>query len=223
MRRLDVHEDHTSYAGLFSGPAFKFWSLGMIMLERVYLLFNEYGVGVNDIKIDATSPDSSPTLNIDLGDLGDYKFGLEQVEWEMSNLDDDDLVRVPEVLSRGVSWLCSTNPGLTLKEHNFNYFSHNKLSGLTSQEFLREFHNVDISGVGKSLGSGLIYHWELPEKSWRMSLTIDHSNVVEDGLFIYQDILVSGEQIDYTELVISSRKLLKETLAKIGLEFEDKG
>jgi hypothetical protein len=220
MPRLTIQEDTNSYTGFFLSPAFALWGEGLRLIEGLYRTFNDYGAGLNDIKADATSDSSSSGVNVDLGSLGDYKLGFEQVEWTVNNIDDEDFARVPAMLSRGDVWLRSVVPDFGFKLHGFNYYSHNLLSDVTSQDFLRKFSSADIHGVGTSLGNGLIFHWELPEDGWRMNLTIDHSNIHVGGLFLEQDVYALSDKIDYENLVISSRKLLRDTLAKIDLEFE---
>lgn len=191
------------------------------MVEGIYRAFNDYGVGLEDIKLDSSLDYSSFGVNVDLSQLGDYKFGFEHVEWSVSGISDEDVVRIPDVLSRGEGWLRSIIPNFAFKQHGFNYYCHSLLSEGTSQEFLREFSKMDIPGVGENLGSGLIFHWLLPEQGWRMNLTIDHSNLFPPhGLFIEQDIIADSDNIDYVNLIVSSQALLRDILAKVGLEFE---
>jgi hypothetical protein len=221
MRTLSTQEDTISYTGFFFSPAFALWADGLRVIEGLYRTFNDYGVGLNDIKADVTPDSSSAGINVDLNDLGDYKLGFEQVEWTMGGISDENFARVPELLSRGEGWLRSVVPNFAFKLHEVNYYSHNLLSEGTSQDFLREFSNVDIPDVGTSLGNGLIFHWELPEDGWRMNLTIDHSNLHVGGLFLEQEIFAPSDKVDYETLIVSGRKLLQDALNKIGLEFED--
>jgi hypothetical protein len=219
MRRLITQEDTTGYAGFFLHPAFALWSGGVRIIEGLYHTFNEYGAGLDDIKLETTPESSSPVVKVDLGDLGDYKVSFEQVEWEVSNIDGEDFARVPEILGRGEKWLRSITPDFAFKLHGLTYYSHNLLSEGTSGDLLRGVSNVDIPDVGASLGTGLMFHWQLPKEGWRMNLIVDHSNLYTDGLFLEQEVFVLSDEIDYTKLVISSRKLLADALTKIGLEF----
>jgi hypothetical protein len=222
MRRLITQEDTNSYDGFFLRPAFALWTEGVKIIEGLYRTFNDYEVGLTDIKADAFPDSSSPGINVDLHGLGDYKLGFEQVEWTMSNISDEDFARVPKVLSRGEEWIRSVVPDFAFKLHEFNYYSHSLLSEGTSQDFFREFSKVDIPDVGVSLGSGLIFHWELPEEGWRMNLTIDHSNIYVGGLFLEQEVFVSSDKVEYTKLITSSQRLLEDALAKIGLKYGGK-
>jgi hypothetical protein len=222
MRKLVIQQEETTYTGYFSSPAFALWGGGVRIIEGLYKAFTEYGISLGDIIIDPSVSDSSSQgIRVDLSGLGDYKFGFEQVEWIASDIGAADLTRIPEVLQHGEEWLRSAISDFTFKLHNINRYNHNLFIEGTSQDFLSEFSKVDIPGVGTSLGTGLIFHWELPEEGWRMNLTIDHSNLYTGGLFIEQDVLVLSDKIDYTRMIVSSRDLLRETIAKVGLEFED--
>jgi hypothetical protein len=222
MRKLIIQQEEITYTGFFSSPAFALWGGGVRLIEGLYKAFNDYGVSLGDISIDPSVSDaSSQSIKVDLGRLGDYRFGFEQVEWIANDIGNADLSRIPEVLHHGEEWLRSAVPDFTFKLHGINRNNHNLLSEGTSQDFLSKFSTVDIPGVGISIGTGLIFHWELPEQGWRMNLTIDHSNLFTDGLFIEQDVLVLSDKIDYTKIIVSSQDLLRDTITKLGFEFED--
>lgn len=221
MTKLISRQNELDYAGFFTSPAFALWKGGIDVIEGVYKTFTSYNVSLADISLDNLSSDSaSQGLKVDLNELGDYRFGFEQVEWTASDIDDSNLIRIPEVLKGGEDWLRTIVPDLSFNLHVLSRYSHNTLSEGTSREFLRKFSYLDIPGVGSNLGSGVIFHWELPEPGWRMNITLDHSNLVTDGLFIEQEITAAVDDIDYTKVLITSQKILTSALAKIDLEFD---
>lgn len=221
MRKLIIQQDDASYTGIFSSPAFAFLGQGAKLVEGLYRAFTDYGITLSNISLDSSPDLSAPVMKVDLNELGDYEFSFEKIEWTMSNISEDSLTRAPEILRHGEEWLRSASPDFTFQGHIFNYYSHNLLSEGTSQDFLRESSKVDIPDVGESLGNGLILHWELPEQGWQMNLTIDHSKAFLGGLFIDQDVIVKSDQVDYEKLLATSRELFKNTLGKVGLEFDN--
>lgn len=222
MRKLIIQQDEISYSGFFSSPAFALWGEGVRILEGLYKAFIDYELSLSNISLDLSSTDStSHGVKVDLNELGDYKFGFEQVEWTATDIG-DDLIRIPEVLQHGEEWLRSVVPDFAFKLHVLDYHNHSLLSDGASEDFLSGLSNVDIPDVGISRGNGLIFHWELPEQGWRMNLTIDHSNLIPNGLFIEQEVIAQTDKIDYTRMIITSNTLLKNILTKIGLELENK-
>ena len=66
-----------------------------------------------------------------------------------------------------------------------------------------------------------IFHWDLPEKSWRVQFAIDHSLSVDKGLFVNYLIRPSGDRIDYLNFISEGTQLFERLLSKIGLEADE--
>jgi hypothetical protein len=94
------------------------------------------------------------------------------------------------------------------------------LSNGTASEFLSSFQSTDISGVGKSLGNGLLYHWSVIEPIGFLHLHIDHSNTITNGLFVEIKFETDVDRINYEQMASLCRQKAEGALAQLGLEFE---
>lgn len=150
-----------------------------------------------------------------------YKFQLDRIESTLSNFNREDLAVFPEILQEGTNWLRTAIPDFSFQAHLFTYFGHNKLSQGTSKEVLEALPTISLAEIGESEGNGIIFHWAMPERKWRIQLMIDHSLTVPSGLFIQFLLFAPGDAIDYSETAVSGRGIMESALNKIGLEIDD--
>lgn len=95
---------------------------------------------------------------------------------------------------------------------------HSYLKGMNADELLTFASTVMKSG-GKGRGTGVIFHWELPEQKWTTQLVIDRSIVLSEGVYILFSVLVKEDRINYPNLVQEARAYLDAVLGEIGLRF----
>ena len=64
-------------------------------------------------------------------------------------------------------------------------------------------------------------YWHDAALDARVSLTLDHSLHVKNGLFVHYRVLIDHDHVDFLQLANSAEKALYVTLRQIGLEFEE--
>lgn len=219
MPKLLVQMNQLDYVGLFSAPALGLWGEGGKILQGLYNAFSGYQINLADLRNESSSLNpSDQVIAVRFGSVGEYRFRFDRVELKLLNFTKNSLAEAPGVLAVGDEWLRSLVPGLGFKSHLFATVSHSRLLNGTAREFLLGLPSLNIDGVGVSEGPGVIFHWDLPEKGWKVQFAMDHSLSVEGGLFINFLIRPNGDTIDYSNLLVEGDKLFERILSKIGLE-----
>ena len=221
MQKLSILQNQVSYVGLFTRPTFTLWGEGQKILQGLYDAFSSYKVSLADFRNDSSSQVlADQSVVVGLGPTLVYKFKFDRVETVMSAFTDQELDQFPEVMSKGTVWIRSAAPEFAFQTHLFTYHCHSKLSEGTATEFLRGLSqtNFEIPGVG--LGNGIIFNWLESEREQRIQLTVDHSHVYPEALFLHFTLQDSTDLIDYGEALKSGKALLTTALERMGLEFE---
>jgi hypothetical protein len=219
MLRLLVQQNATEYVGAFARPPFSLWGDGRALLEGLHDTFSGFGVALKDFRIEGTVEDpSSQTVRVYIGSTGQYRFRFDRVEAAITNGSTEDLMLLPSILANGGSWLRATVPDFTFQSHLLSYVAHGALSEQRSEDFLTSLGTPRLPTLGTARGSGVIFHGEDVERSWRFQLTVDHSLVVNDGLFVQIVILMAQDNVDYPAFVLESENILRSSLSAIGLE-----
>jgi hypothetical protein len=78
-----------------------------------------------------------------------------------------------------------------------------------------------LPALGTARGNGVIFHADRDERSWRLQLTVDHSLLIEHGVFIQLVILSMSDELDYESLFDDVEKSLGTSLAALGLSFHE--
>jgi hypothetical protein len=220
MINLTINRNQIEYVGVFERPVFALVN-NVRVLEGLYEVFSRFQVALSDFRLENSSTiPTENSINIFLKSLGHYKLRFDRVEWVVSNFDDDDFNRLPEVLMSGEEWLRSVETNLSFKTHTFVYGAHCHLSKGTAKDFLLSLPvKVDFS-LKENLGSGLVFNWHDARISGKFNLIIDHSLSVKDGIFIQLAYFGENEGIDYPQILSIGQQSLNEVLAQIGLQFE---
>lgn len=222
MRKLIVQRNQLNYVGIFSEPALSLWGEGKKIFQGLFTAFSPYQIDLDDLSNDSSSPSPSDQLvAVKFGTIGEYRFKFDRVELNLFNFTRNSIFEVPKLLSSGEEWLRSVVPGFAFRSHSFASLSHSELQQGTSQEFLRGLSSIDIPGIGVTEGSGIIFHWDLPDKGWRVQFTIDHSISVANGLFTNFLIRPSGDRVDYVNFVADGMQLFERVFLEIGLEVDE--
>jgi hypothetical protein len=216
MTKLIPQRAQANYIGLFSKPAFALYGSADKLWGGVFNIFDPYQVSLGDMQNASTSLNpSDQIITVYFGRGGDFKFKFDRIE--VTAPGDQEFKSMPEILNRTDVWLRSAVPEFSFQTHLFSFASHNMLSEVTSQEFLLGFSEIDIPEIGTSEGTGLIFHWDIPDQHWRAQLTIDHSTVVPGGLFIQFLIRSESDKVDYITSMEKGEELFTKALSNIGL------
>ncbi len=221
MRTLVVQQNQVDYIGVFAHPALSLWGEGRTILSGLSKALEGYYSGSLSAFSILGQPDvpASQAVVVRLSAQANYRFKFEQVEASLFNFSDAELSALPSVLKRGDEWLRAAVPQLAYKSHVFAYMSHSTILEGNSTEYLRALSPTLLEGVGKNLGSGIIFHADIPERNWRIQLALDHSLAIADGLFVQMQLITTVDQIDYKETLSAGRSILETSLARLGLKF----
>lgn len=221
MTTATIQINQLDYVAAFSRPALSLWGDGARILQGLYDAFYGLHQGLNDITVegDPAHP-AQQSVTVAIKPNAYYRFRFDRVEAQMVNFSDAQIAMLPDIVARGDRWLRASIPSLTFQSHVVSYSSHSKLEGTKSSKVLAGLTRTTFPMLGESTGAGIIYRSELPGRGWRTELTIDHSLVVPDGLFVHFEVLVTADEIDYGEALALARQLLDGAIASIGVKFE---
>lgn len=221
MLRLLIKQNVAEYMGAYTRPPFSLWGDGRTLLEGLHDAFAPFQVSLKDFRVDGTPEDpSSQTVKVYLGLSGQYRFRFDRIEATITNGTADELRLLPGILHRGSAWLREVVQGFTFKSHLFSYGAHCSIAEGSSETFLSSLHTPQLAALGTPRGSGIIFHAEDARRSWRVQLTVDHSLLVDNGIFLQFAVLVSQDQLDYQEFVSEAEIMLRESLGVLGLALE---
>lgn len=221
MITLSINQNQASYLGSFVAPAFNLWSDRHKLVESMYQVFSGYGGNLNNIRLESLgrSP-GGEAIVVESDDIGIYKLRYDHVEWTFNDFTNEDIERVPEILSVAEKWLRSGNVGLQYKTHVLAYMSHCSISKGTVQDYLRGISKNSISGLGQDHGSGMIFNWLDNDLGGEAQFTINHSRVVSNGIYVEFIGTINNDHIDFNNSVKLVRGKLTYVLSALGLEIE---
>lgn len=221
IRTLSIQRNQVRYVGLFVRPAFPLWGNGAAILQGLYEAFSKFHVGIADFtNVAASANPADQAVTVRLGTNAEYRFGFDRVEATLTNFTDRDLDALPDVLQQADQWLRSVVPEFSFLTHTVAYHSHSGVSPGTSEEVLAALPSARLPNREHSRESGIIYHFDVPERELGLHLTLDHSLSIEDGLFIdYTAIRRSGD-IDYVDWLKDLRQELDSALESLGLRLD---
>lgn len=220
MVELIVQQNQLLYTGTYSRPAFQLWDAGGTIIGGLYDAFNSLDVSLGDIKAEETG--QSPLdqgVTVAFGLDGIYKFRFDKVELSFVNFTDQTLDKLPAILSAADKWLRGAVPDLKLRMHQFQYGGHSGLSEGSADEILQRVVKADFDVQDGPLHAGVILRWNQVEKGWGVQLTLDHSQVIAGGLFVWFAITIMADGIDYNGTATEGRAVLEKSLAQFGLAF----
>jgi hypothetical protein len=224
MLRLLVQQSEAQYVGAFTRPPFSLWGDGRALLEGLHDAFSDFRVSLKDFRVEGTPDEpSSQTVKIYIGAHGQYRFRFDRVEATLTNAALGELKLLPFLLASGSSWLREVVQGFTFQSHLFSYGVHCSLSEGTSETYLSSLATPTLPTLGTARGNGVIFHADSSERPWRLQLTVDHSLLIEHGLFIQLAILSTSDALDYESLFDDVEKSLDGSLAALGLGFQEEG
>jgi hypothetical protein len=219
MLSIQVYQDQLEYVGLFATPAFGLRSGSSTVVSGLYHAFLGMHSGLA-----AFQTESNPgiplveTIVVNLTDRGTYRLNSERIEWTFPAAGALELDA--SVLARGDAWLRSTLPTLTFQHHYYTYFAHTWVVGGSAKEFLISLGSPQLEGVGENQGTGLIFHVNFPDYGWSLQITVDHSHVLAEGLFVQAVATVVADRVNHQQTVSGVDRLLRESLARLGLQLE---
>lgn len=128
------------------------------------------------------------------------------------------MAEFPKICEASTGWIRKEAKDFEISSHRFVYSCHGLLKDVRVAEWLNLGH-AGIRDAGKAQGTGAIFHWSLPDKSWTTQLVLDKSVVVSGGLYLMFTLDVARNLIAFTEVALEARSYLNAIVAQLGLEF----
>lgn len=218
MRVLDVQHAQLDYLAVLERPAFPLWANFPGMMSGLYQAFDGLHSGLGDLTVEGDGRDPlNRAVVVALGEQGIFRVGYERVEAELPGYTHDDLGAFPATLARGDRWMRTHWSGVAVETHCFTFSIHGALNGGSSGDFLRSLSKINL-GIGTNLGTGLILHAFLPRTGWEVHLTLDHSSVVEEGLFVQYVVMIGDDEINYERALEVAISYLHKGAETLGLD-----
>lgn len=216
MRSITVHQDQLEYVGLFATPAFGLLAQPDKVASGLYYAFVGLHSGLTNFQIeDDTGTALARPVAVNLGARGTYRFTYERIEWTYPGAGQTELDVA--VLARGDAWVRSALPELKFQHHYYTYFAHCSIDQGSARDFLLSLSSPQLAGFGENQGTGLIFHANFPPHDWAIHITIDHSNVVPNGLYVQCVTAINGDAVSHQENVRYIDGLFRQALAQFGL------
>ena len=216
---LLVQQNQLVYTANFARPPWHLWGQGGTILDGLFSAFSPFGVTLADIRSESVSQNPiGQVVVVNIGANGFHKFRFDRLESTFFNFTNELFTQLPVVLEASTRWIRKALPSCEFASHQCAYSSHSYLKGMNADELLTFASTVMKSG-GKGRGTGVIFHWELPEQKWTTQLVIDRSIVLSEGVYILFSVLVKEDRINYPNLVQEARAYLDAVLGEIGLRF----
>lgn len=218
MQELLVKQNQLDYIGAFAKPAFVLWGESKSLFEGLYQAFAPAGVSLSDFRIEGNVEDpSSQSVKVFIGANATFRFRFDRIEATIQNFSEAELGILTNGLTAAGEWVRSAAPDFQFQSHLTGYSAHCELPGSSSTELLRALGSPQLSVLGESTGSGLIFHGEFQEPRRTIQFTIDHSLVVQRGLFVNFVALINNTEIDYTSDHSQLMELFDRSLGELGL------
>jgi len=219
MIGLVIEQNQVSYTGNYAKPPFKLWGQGGTILSGLCDAFGSFNVTLAHLRVEGAGSQSplDQAVNVAFGTKGIYRFRFDKVESTFVNFTDEDLDMLPGILAAGEDWLRKAVPELRFQSHQIQYGSHSRPSEGTIDELLQRVVKTDLEIPGGSLKAGVILKWIEPENGWVVQMTLDYSQFVENGLFLWFGITISADRLNFREVAAGARSLLDNRLGQLGL------
>lgn len=218
MQELLIQRNQLDYIGAFAKPAFVLWGESKSLFEGLYHAFAPFDVSLSDFRIEGNVEDpSSQSVKVLVGSNATFRFKFDRFEATINDFSDSELGVLTNFLVSAGRWIRSVVPDFQFKSHITGYLAHCDIPGSSSHDFLRSLRPPELSALGTSKGSGLIFHGEFAELQRTVQLTLDHSLVVKDGLFVNFVSLVTNGDIDYASEQPQLLELFDRALHDLGL------
>ncbi len=208
-----------SYVAFFSRPAFALWGDGRSVVQGLFDAFRDSGVTLNDIVTVPSDTIGAQGVSVRWGDRSMVNFKFDRVEASLHNYLKRDLQALPDRISRVESWLRAAVPEQTFTSRIIDIYVHANVVGASASEVLARLGVRELDFPAVSRSHGVSYHFTYPEKHTRVDLLIDHSFVVQAGIYLHFGIIVDGDVVAYDELIRWSEETMRAMLAATGLTF----
>jgi len=219
MRQLEIKRNEIGYTGSMAYPMLDFLQHLNAPAKALLEAFEPFGFGLESMQLlTASQAVSQQAILFNFGWQGTYTFKLDRVEATFWDLDESALQRSFEVLLAADRSLRKHAQGFQIKRHQLVYSAHGLVQPGHAGEILGSFVTPQPKAGGVSAGTGVIFHWDVPDKKWITQLTLDRSMAFKDGLFLLLSIESSADNMNLPMALVEGRQYLSSILRELGLE-----
>jgi len=217
---LLVQQSQLAHTGVFSRPLFELWGEGKTILRGLFEALSPFGATLPDLHIQPVlATPADPAITVNIGTSGILTFKLDRTESSFFNFTDESLRNIPKILKSSTMWIRSAVPSFRFSSHQFVYSSHSRIGKSTVEKVLGSAGMKSLKSGGLDKGTGVIFHWSVPERNWTTQLVLDRSVVLEGGLYMMFTLMVVGDDMDYDSLGRDGRTYLDGLLSELGIKF----
>jgi len=223
VKELIVQQNQLSYTGTYARPLFQLWGAGGLIFGGLFDAFAPFSVALADIRAEGTAQSvADQAVTVAFGLEGIYRFRFDRVELSFLNFTDETFTNLPAILSAGDVWLRKAVPELRFQNHQFQYGGHCRLNGGSAEEVLQKVVKTDFKVQTSPLRAGIILRWTEADPGWVVQLTLDYSQIVDGGLFVWFAMTTVSDTINFSEVAAGGRALLESGLRQLDLTFSSK-
>jgi len=222
IRQLFARRNQINYTGLLHAPVVDWLQNLTVPAQALLEAFGSYGFGVESLQILGAGPAAAQhAVQMLFGFQGSYTVKLDRCEAAFYDLDEKGMVRAVQLLADADQALRRYSKMFKMKSHQITYSVHASIDGGRAIEVLRPFVATVPKTGGSCEGNGFSFRFSLPQKGWQTTLTLEMSQVVVDGLFIYFVIHTGADRLDFPQLLVDGRSYLRGVLQELGFWFPD--
>lgn len=217
---LLVQQNQLVHTGFFTRPLFELWGEGKTILRGLYEALSPYGAALPDMHLQPvqTTP-GDPAISVSIGARGTFTFRLDRTESTFFNFSEELLGDISRIIESSAQWIRVAVPSFEFKSHQAVYSSHSIVEKSTVEAVLASLGAKTLKSGGTDRGTGVIFHWSVPEENWTSQLVLDRSVIVSGGLYLMFSLLIAGDISDYVAFHKKVRSYLGALLTELGLAF----
>jgi hypothetical protein len=222
IAQLRPRQNSFNYVATLARPIFSLWDRPGALLAGLYDAYSDIGIGLRDISF--VGPENAAAergVAVNWGERSSMTLRLDRMEATIRNYLQSDLEAVPGYIERGEDWLRRESPEHRFATRLVTTSSHSLLNGESVEGILRNIGIRELNSSGRPRGHGASYHFEFPERSTLVDLMIDRSLVIDGGLYLNTMFLISGDIVDYHDVLNWGRATIDDLLSQIGLSFRE--
>ena len=184
MTTLRVKLAELLLVSTFERPLFDLWSNTPELFSALHGALAPYGFRTTDLRWEKGNGATDAILLFHLLAFRlTVRLRVDQVEIQSFTLPSLDAITASAAVSALLAALSEYRPQSALQAHTLSLGFHGELEGQPVQPFLASFVREAPGGLGPVAGAGCVFYFGQEDGRVSLSVTLDASSEVADGLF----------------------------------------
>ena len=184
MNRFSVKRGELLLVSTFAWPLFDLWSDLPNLFAILHSALVPYGFRATDLRWEQGGGATDAKLVFHLLAFRlTVKMRVDQIEVQSFDLPRLDATAASAAVSALFGALSEYRARSSVRAHTFSIGLHGELVDQPTQPFLASFVRNAPEGLGRLAGAGCVYYFEQEGTRVSLSVTLDASSAVTDGLF----------------------------------------